>query len=139
MRKKIIISAIALAVISSFLFVVFSRNKNNQNLASSVSSPINKTTTAAKNQAQEQIILFYGDGCPHCATVEKYIAENNIEDKITMAKKEIYYNRSNAMELEEKVEACGLSSGFISVPFLWDGEECLVGVDQIINFFKRKI
>jgi len=30
----------------------------------------------------EGIILFYGEGCPHCKVVDDFITENKIEDKV---------------------------------------------------------
>lgn len=95
-------------------------------------------TAADQNQSNSQIILFYGDGCPHCAIVEKYIEENDIINKVSFAQKEVYHNQSNAKELEEKAKICGLPTDSIGVPFLWDGEKCLIGDQDIINFFKQK-
>lgn len=94
-----------------------------------------------ENQLTEesQIILYYGDGCPHCAIVEEYIKENKIQDKLSFIQKEVYYNQGNAKELEEKAKICGMPTDSIGVPFLWDGEKCLVGDADIINFFKQKI
>lgn len=85
-----------------------------------------------------EIILFHGDGCPHCANVEKFIKDNNIEEKISFAKKEVYNNAANANELSQKAEKCGVDTKSIGVPFLWDGEKCLVGDTDIIDFFKKK-
>ncbi len=85
-----------------------------------------------------EIILFYGDGCPHCAKVDEFIKNNNIEEKILFAKKEVYNNTANANELSQKAEKCGMDTKSIGVPFLWDGEKCLVGDEDIIKFFEQK-
>ena len=95
-------------------------------------------TTATENQLANQIILFYGDGCPHCAIVEEYINKNNVQNKISFTQKEVYYNQSNAKELETKAKICGLPTNSIGVPFLWNGDKCLIGDQDIINFFKQK-
>jgi hypothetical protein len=55
-------------------------------------------------QTTEQIILFYGDGCPHCALVEQYVAANNVAAKVPFVKKEVYYNNKNAEELAAKAK-----------------------------------
>ncbi|PIR67099.1 MAG: hypothetical protein COU51_00290 [Parcubacteria group bacterium CG10_big_fil_rev_8_21_14_0_10_36_14] len=91
-----------------------------------------------ENQSADQIILFYGDGCPHCTIVEEYIKENSIGDKISFAQKEVCYNQNNAKKLGAKAKICGLPTDSIGVPFLWDGEKCLIGDQDIINFFKQK-
>jgi len=70
--------------------------------------------------------------------VEEYIKENNINDKISFAQKEVYYNQNNAKELEAKAKICELPTDSIGVPLLWDGEKCLIGDQDIINFFKQK-
>lgn len=120
MKNKVIIPTILFIVVLIFSFFVFSQERN-------------------KNQKASEIILFYGQGCPHCAIVEEYIKENNIQDKISFVQKEVYYNQNNAKELEAKAKACGLPLNLIGVPFLWDGKNCLVGDQDIINFFKEKI
>lgn len=119
MKNKITIPTILFAVVLVFSFFALSQEKD-------------------KNQQTNQIILFYGDVCPHCKIVEEYINKNNIQNKISFAQKEVYYNQSNAKELEAKAKICGLSTDSIGVPFLWDGEKCLIGDQDIINFFKQK-
>ena len=89
-------------------------------------------------QESSGIILFYGDGCPHCAIVEEFVEQNNIEEKVSFSKKEVYYNQQNASELGVKAKVCGMSTDFIGVPFLWDGSKCYVGDQDIVEFFKNK-
>lgn len=128
-HKTIIPTILFIAVlIFSFFALWYEKNKNK--------TPTNETTT--ENQSESQIILFYGDGCPHCKIVEEYINENNVQNKISFAQKEVYYNQNNAKELETKAKTCGLPTNSIGVPFLWDGEKCLIGDQDIINFFKQK-
>jgi glutaredoxin len=84
------------------------------------------------------IVYFYGDACPHCLNVEKFIEDNKIEDKVSFEKKEVFENEENAMELAGFAQKCRLSAANIGVPFLWDGSKCYVGDTDIINFFKQK-
>ena len=130
MKNKITISSILFAIVAIFSVIVISQNNDN-NL------PVQPSNNAdIQNQG---IILFYGDGCPHCEIVEKFVAEKNIEAEVSFAKKEVYYNKQNASELAEKAMTCGMSTDSIGVPFLWDGSKCLVGDQDIIEFFKSKI
>ena len=132
MKNKIFIPTILFIAILIFSFFAFSQEKNkSQNQTNEM--------TATKNQSLSQIILFYGDGCPHCAIVEKYLKENNIRDKISFVQKEVYHDQANAKELEAKAKICGLPANSIGVPFLWDGKKCLIGDRVVINFFKEKI
>lgn len=130
MSKKVIISTILFIAVLIFSFFALLQEKDKKQTST------NETTT--ENQSTSQIILFYGDGCPHCTIVEEYIKENKITDKVSFVQKEVYYNQSNAKELKEKAKICGLPTDSIGVPFLWDGEKCLIGDQDIINFFKQK-
>ena len=122
MNKKILLPTILFASVLVFSFLVLLKNQ-----------PINQQSE------QSQIILFYGIGCPYCAKVEEFIKENQIEKTISFVKKEIYFNRQNAKELEEKAKICEIPENEVGVPFLWDGEKCFLGDVDIINFFKEKI
>ena len=120
MKNKIIIPTILFVVVLFFSIFALTQGK-------------------ATNQTTEQIILFYGDGCPHCALVEQYVAANNVAAKVPFVKKEVYYNNKNAEELAAKAKTCGLPTDSIGVPFLWDGSKCLVGDQDIIEFFKERM
>ena len=127
MKNKIIIPTILFIVVFILSIFVLLQNKDNN--------------TVQDNQQTEegQIVLFYGDGCPHCAIVEDYIKENNIKEKLSFGEKEVYYNQNNANDLAQKAQMCGISTDSIGVPFLWDGLKCYVGDQEIIDFFNGKI
>jgi glutaredoxin len=120
--KKILFPTVLFVSILVFSFFVLLKNQ-----------PINQKYN------QSQIILFYGIGCPLCEKVEEFIKENQIEKKIPFAKKEVYFNRQNARELQEKAKICKIPESELGVPFLWDGEKCFLGYFEIIDFFKEKI
>lgn len=85
------------------------------------------------------MILFYGDTCPHCKTVEEYITANNIKAKLSFKELEVFNNQANAQLLASKAQKCGLDvSGGVGVPFFFDGHNCLVGDQPIIDYFKTK-
>lgn len=125
MKNKIIIPTILFIIVLIFSFSVLwqAKDKNPQGI----------------EKINNQIILFYGDGCPHCEIVDKYIKENKVEDKVSFTKKEVYNNQKNQKELIEKAKICGIPDDSIGVPFLWDEEKCFIGDQDIINFFKLKI
>lgn len=100
----------------------------------------NYSTGFFKNQPEPKgIILFYGDGCSHCANVDKFISDNNIKEKISFAELEVFNNQNNAGVLLEKAKACGLDTNLIGVPFLWNGKTCVLGDQDIIKFFQDRI
>jgi glutaredoxin len=122
MKNKVIIPTILFIIVLIFSVVILLENKESNHPAE-----------------QSQIVLFYGDGCPHCAIVEDYIKNNNIKERLSFEEKEVYYNQNNAKELEAKAKICGLATDSIGVPFLWEGEKCYVGDQEIIRFFNQKI
>ena len=94
----------------------------------------------------EGIVLFFGDGCSHCKNVEDFIATNSIESKVSFTRLEIPYGTKTSLELQANASLVGelalrcnldISNG-IGIPFLWDGQNCLVGDEPTINFFKDK-
>jgi len=134
MNKKIIIPTILFVIVLIFSFLALSQGKNKN-------QPKTSQPAAQENQQIQRnpIILFYGQGCPHCAKVEEYIKENKVKEKISFEEKEVYYNQNNAKELDEKAKSCGIDQNEIGVPFLWDSGKCLIGDQDIINFFKEKM
>lgn len=86
-----------------------------------------------------EMILFFGDTCPHCKNVDDYIAQNGIRDKVKFQELEVYNNQANARLLTAKAKQCGLdTTAGVGVPFFFDGTSCLQGDEPIINFLKTK-
>jgi glutaredoxin-related protein len=98
-------------------------------------NPTNATSTNSNNPSQNELTLFYGEGCPHCAIVEDYLKENPL--KFNLKQKEIYYNEANQKELAFLAKTCGLKDDKIGIPFLWTGSNCIIGDQPIINYFKQ--
>lgn len=83
-------------------------------------------------------ILFYGDTCPHCKNVEEFMSANGTRDKLSFRELEVYRNQTNAQLLAATAKKCGLdTSAGVGVPFFFDGEKCLLGDQDIINYFKQ--
>lgn len=85
------------------------------------------------------VILFVGEGCPHCANVEAFVEENKVKESVDFTTLEVYKNKSNAALMAKKAQICGVPLSGMGVPFLWDGSKCLVGDVDIIKFFQDKI
>lgn len=121
MNKKILL---VLTIMIGFLLLTGCANQNSQN-------------PQVEGEKDEQIILYYGINCPYCDYVEKFIAQNKIDEKVNLIRKEVYHNQANALELSNHARICGLPSNQIGVPFLWDGKNCLMGSQDIIEFFQK--
>ena len=91
----------------------------------------------------QEYVFFYGNGCSHCAKVEKFFDENNIEKKYDLEMKEIYFNRDNLKEFQEYIDKLWIDSSKAGVPFLVieNENECdYVAWDKkIISFFQEKL
>ena len=97
--------------------------------------------TASKNNVflPQGIVLFYGQGCSHCKNVDDFISQNKIEDKFKFTRLEVWYNKNNQNILAQAAQKCGIQTGQVGVPFLYDGGgKGYVGDVDTINFFKQQ-
>ena len=74
----------------------------------------------------QDYVFFYGNGCQHCAKVEKFFTDNKVTEKFKVAFKEIYFNRSNLKDLDTYLAKLNITSDQIGVPFLVinSGNDC---------------
>ncbi len=91
------------------------------------------------NSLPNGIVLYWGEGCPHCAKVDAFITENGVEQKVQFERKEVYNNKRNAREMGKLAKQCGFATDSIGIPFLWTGTQCLTGDKDIIAFFQQKL
>jgi len=88
----------------------------------------------------EGIVFFYSYTCPHCKNVEDFTAQNNIREKIPFISLEVSTSQNNAQLLINTGISCGLDRQSVgAVPLLWDGQNCTLGDQPIIDFFNKKI
>lgn len=81
---------------------------------------------------------FWGDGCPHCAVVEEFLASWEGKDKIKIEKKEVWKDSGNARVLGARAAACNIPQDELGVPLLVTPEgQCIVGDQPIIEFLKN--
>ena len=85
------------------------------------------------------IVYYYGEGCPHCKVVNEFLVANNIAEKVSFEKKEVWANKNNADEMRRRAQACNIQPEGMGVPFVYGGNgKCYVGEPDVINFFKEK-
>lgn len=95
------------------------------------------TILAQNVLAQEnQAVLYYGNGCPHCAEVEDFIKNNTFD--FSIEKKEVYQNKTNTEEFNKVCAKEGISLMNRGVPFLYSENECFIGDKQIISYLTSK-
>ncbi|MDQ5976817.1 MAG: hypothetical protein QG664_730 [Patescibacteria group bacterium] len=86
----------------------------------------------------EDMTLYWGDGCPHCENVEKFLEEKQVVGKVDFIRKEVWKDRANAREMERRARNCGIPAKDIGVPFLFSDGQCFVGEPNVENEFLRK-
>lgn len=79
------------------------------------------------------LMLFVGDGCPHCAIVEKYMEDYDVALKMPIQVYEVWYNESNRNLYKKVAAEVGYTGG--AVPFLVNGKEYKVGDTPITSYF----
>ncbi len=85
------------------------------------------------------IVYYYGKECSHCKNLEKFLEENNIAEKVSFAKKEVWHNKKNSSEMKKRATECGLKEeNQIGVPLVWADGKCLVGGPDAEKFFREK-
>ena len=89
-------------------------------------------------ETDDRVILFYRDGCPHCANVDEFVKANNVGQKYPFEHINVE-EATNASLFLKKIKACKIPSALAGVPLLWDRSRCFLGDPDIINFFKEKI
>ncbi len=96
----------------------------------------------AFSSAQEYI-FFYGNGCPHCASVENFFQENNVVEKYDVDVREMYFNRDNLDTFYYYIDKLGIDNSRAWVPFLVidNDSNCnyLMWDVKIIDFFESLI
>lgn len=97
-----------------------------------------KKNTTPDTTVSATRVFFYGDTCPHCKNVEAYMTENGTRDKLAFQELEVYNNQNNAKLLTQTAQKCGMDvSAGVGVPLFYDGAKCLLGDQDIINYFKQ--
>jgi len=94
------------------------------------------------SDSQADLIFFWGQGCPHCEKVMKYITDNKLENKVKISYKEVYNDKNNQQLLVDTVKKCpeiNTSQG-IGVPLAFDkqNQKCLYGDQPIIDWLTQR-
>ena len=96
------------------------------------------------NYDNPDLIFYWGEGCPHCKNVEKWVKDNNANQKLKINQKEIYKNIQNQKEMTDLVKQyCSdlVGQNGIGIPLGFDpvNKKCISGDQPIIDFLSSKI
>lgn len=148
MKKVLLFAVLAITIAAGVWGFVKNKNKNNPKETAKVeeNQPADNNGTVAgastiQSTPGSDIVLFIGQGCPHCQKVEDYIKTNKVDEKVKFDLKEVWYNKDNANVMKQKADVCKIPSDQLGVPLLFDGanSKCYIGEVDIQTFFNSKI
>ncbi len=136
MKRLIATLTLVAVIIGLITIVVVGSNKDNQITET-------KLQLTQENESVDDTsadILYWGTTCPHCHDTIEWIEKNDIEEKISIVRKEVYNNQANSIDLSAKAKSCGLDEINIGVPFMYTSQgECLIGTPDITNYLQQKV
>ncbi len=88
--------------------------------------------------ADDRILFFWGQGCPHCARVESYIQSNNLDKVLNIEQKEIYFNKKNRQEFMMLCDKMNIPVAERGVPLAFIDGKCVIGDQSIIKALENK-
>ena len=150
MQKNIITLAVAIVLIAGLFGTAFYFNSRQQSESDNSyegfytqSATENKENSSEENQKPAnqdagEIVLYYGEECPHCHEVIDYLKENKISEKVQYGLKEVWHNKDNQKTMMKKVEECNLNPQEVGVPFLYAKGKCYIGTPDVLDFFKKE-
>lgn len=82
---------------------------------------------------------FYGATCPHCQELNKRVEKEDLFSKISVEKREVYFNNDNREKFLEVTKEMGLDESKVGVPFVMHkaSGEYAIGVDNALELFKK--
>lgn len=134
MNKRLLIASLLFVLATGFSSYALSNHDQHTNQPAS-----QKSAPVIINNQENQLIFYYGETCPHCHIVDAYVKNNKINQKLNIINKEVYNNQNNAEDLRVKARLCGIPDNALGVPLLWNGQDCLVGDQPIIDFLNEQI
>jgi len=81
-------------------------------------------------QDTKTLYFFYGDGCPHCAAAEPFLAELQTKYNFTLISHETWHNSSNQQIFEEFLTAYNVPKSSWGVPAFFMGPRYITGFDN---------
>ncbi len=85
-----------------------------------------------------EIIIFWGQGCPHCMNVENFIQQNNLDKYFNIERREIYFNKENREKFNKICQELNIPMEKQGVPLAVIDKEYYVGDKEIIRMLSEK-
>lgn len=83
----------------------------------SLSETLVSTWSVENNLEKTSYIYYYGQWCPHCANLDKYISWVDWYEKLNIVKKEVYFDDKNRQDMLDDGKKLWLEESEIWLPF----------------------
>ncbi len=83
---------------------------------------------AAAGAAGADLVLFWGEGCPHCAVAKPFLEGLAADERVTLRSFEVYFDERNRQLFAAAGRSFGFEAG--SVPTILVGDEVYVGFSE---------
>lgn len=87
--------------------------------------------------ADAGMVFYWGDGCSHCANVDAFLKDKQIDTRVSFERKEVWNDAANRKEMGQRAQQCGISLRDVGVPFLVSDGACFIGEPDVKKEFER--
>ena len=124
MQKQKILTGVALLFIAGlFGAIVLSSNSFGQK----------EGDNSVEEKLEAKFTIFTSENCPFCKDVEQWVEQNQADESLDIAIKEVTDDRKYARELEQAAISCRINPTQVGVPFMYADGECFSGSLEIIG------
>jgi predicted dinucleotide-binding enzyme len=85
---------------------------------------------------KKEVVLFFEPTCSNCKVLESFITSNGLDEIFNITRKDVTSDSTNRAEMEGIQKTCMKGVDKRVVPFVTQGEECAMGQEGSIQFFK---
>jgi glutaredoxin len=140
MKKLALLCLIIVSVITFSGCKYLNNGNSNDNPSQDVNKQNSNVGTSEEGYVinQEDTVLFWGEGCPHCVNVDKFLSDNSaLEEKLKIKKIEVFSDLKGQKAFMDKVNECQLTQA--GVPLLYTGGKCFQGDVPVIEELKKNL
>jgi len=137
--KKLALTSLIIISAITLVGCKYVNNGSNKNSAPATEEQKNNTEGGESYVINEgETVLFWGEGCPHCVNVDKFLSENpSLTDKLKIRKIEVFSDLKGQKIFMDKVNECQLPQS--GVPLLYASGKCFQGDTPVIEELKKSL
>ena len=140
MKKLTLLSLVIVSAVTLAGCKYLDRGNGNNNPPQNASNQAGDTASDSTDYVvnPDDVVLFWGKGCPHCENIDKFLAENaGLAEKLNLKKIEVFEDLKGQKVFMEKVKECQLDQA--GVPLFYKDQKCLQGDTPVIEELKKSL